>query len=147
MTKTVIKPKTSPARVMRTYDVPAILDRIRNGESQREIAASLQIPASTLNSMLNKDATLIVQSARARSESAEAWADKGLDIISLALNKDSEIDVQAAKAYEQACRWRAAVRNPAYRDKQDLTHSNPDGTNITGLTVSFISSPAAKNDE
>ena len=137
---------TKAVKVIRTYDVPAILDRIRNGESQREIATSLQMPVSTLNSMLNKDASLIVQSARARLESAESWADKGLDIIGLALNKDSEIDVQAAKAYEQACRWRAAIRNPAYREKQDLTHSNPDGTNITGLTVSFVNATGVKSD-
>lgn len=121
-------------RPVKKQDVSHILDRIRNGESQREIAKSLQMPVSTLNSMLNKSEELIIQSARARLESAESWMDKGLDIIQLALRKDSEIDVQAAKAYEQACARRAAVRNPAYRDKIDATVGNPDGSPLKIVT-------------
>ena len=108
------------------YDVASICDRITNGETQSEIAKSLDISAGMLSVILSRDDDTIKLAARARLQSAETWTDKGLEILHMALRKDSEIDAGAARAYDQSCRNRAAVRNPMFRDKIDATLANAD---------------------
>ena len=98
-----------------------ILLRITAGESQASIARSMDIDPGNLSRELQRDDDVAQRSARARLDSAEAWLDKGLDVIESALRKDAGIDATAARAYAQECARRAAVRNPAYRDKVDST--------------------------
>ena len=100
-----------------------IIDRIESGTSQAEIARDLGVTPGALSMFLSSDPERAERSARARLTSAEAWLDRGLEVIASALDKQSGIDATAARAYEQACARRAAVRNPAYRDKVELQHS------------------------
>ena len=109
-----------------TLNIEEILIRIAAGESQRFIAAQLNINVMTLNRFLNQPEHAL-QSARARYESAESWLDRGLDMIESSLSKSGDVDPSAARAYAQECARRAAVRNPQYRDKIDATIANPAG--------------------
>lgn len=94
--------------------IEAICARVENGETQREIASDIGITAGELAVWMNKPAHA-ERSARARSISAEAWLDRGLDAMMTAESDPSEI--ARARAIEQHCARRAAIRNPQYRDK------------------------------
>lgn len=98
-------------------DIDATIDRIASGESQASIARSYNVSASTLHNYLSATPDLIARSARARLISAEAWLDRGLAVIESSLSKSGDVDAGAARAYAQECARRAAIRNPAYRDK------------------------------
>jgi hypothetical protein len=111
------------ARPKRHFDIPAILDQIIGGKSQREIAKELEIDPGDLSRLLSADEDIIQQSARARLFSAESWLDKGLDYV-----MDVDNDPARARIVAQECARRAAIRNPAYRDKIDATLGNPDGS-------------------
>ena len=113
-----------------TFDLEAIWERIEAGESQSDIARSIGCAVSRLNEVLNSQDNA-ERSARAREASAEAWLDKGLEVVASALHKDAGIDASAARAYEQACARRAAVRNPLYRDKVDMTQKISGEVTIT----------------
>jgi transcriptional regulator with XRE-family HTH domain len=108
------------------HDLDAVLDRIESGESQAEIARDLGMTPSTLSRMLSANEEISQRSAHARSISAEAWLDRGLRAIESAMDKTGNVDASAAKAYAQECARRAAIRNPAYRDKvqQEITGAN-----------------------
>lgn len=104
-----------------TQQIDEALLRIASGESQASIARSLGMDPGNFCRELQRTEDIAQRSARARADSAEAWLDKGLEVIESALRRDSGIDAQAARAYAQECARRAAVRNPAYRDKVDST--------------------------
>ncbi|MDD4913300.1 MAG: hypothetical protein PHP57_13485 [Sideroxydans sp.] len=115
--------KATPSIIkVQAVGLAAICDRIASGETQASIAESLGVGVSFLSDWLNRPENA-ESSARAREESAEAWLDEGLRPLRQALDKDSGIDASAARAYEQACARRAAIRNPKYRDKQDVNLS------------------------
>ena len=109
------------------YDLDAVLDRIMDGESQAEIARSIGLSPARLSELLSANAEIAERSARARSISAEAWLDRGLAAVQSAMQKDGNVDASAAKAYAQECARRAAIRNPAYRDKIQQEISGPNG--------------------
>jgi transcriptional regulator with XRE-family HTH domain len=121
-------------------DLDAILTDIEAGKSQADIAAELGIGVATLSTFLNRDENA-ERSARARQSSAEAWLDKGLAVISSSLSRSGDVDPSAARAYAQECARRAAIRNPAYRDKVDQTVSGPNGGPVTFAEVAFIRPP------
>ena len=100
--------------------IEEVLTRIESGESQADIARSLHISVGSLSNYLAAP-DIAERSARARSNSAEAWLDKGLSVINAALMRDAGYDSTAVRAYAQECARRAAIRNPAYRDKVDMT--------------------------
>lgn len=109
-----------PKRVVPGIDVQDAIRRIECGETQREIASSIGVSVGSLNAALNADGVR-EQSARAMLLSAEAWLDRGLSVLADALRRDSGLDASAARAYAQECARRAAIRNPKYREKQDVT--------------------------
>lgn len=94
-----------------------ILTRIEKGESEADIESAIGVARSTFRHWLTLTPELVARSARAKEASAESWLDRGLDPLRKALQKDSGIDPSAARAYAQECARRAAIRNPAYRDK------------------------------
>jgi hypothetical protein len=49
------------------------------------------------------------------SESAESWLDRGLQALTAAASDN--VEIQRARAIEQHCARRAAIRNPQYRDR------------------------------
>lgn len=107
---------------LRQSDLDSILHRIVNGESQVEIAQAYGTSPANLSMWLAADQTRYERSAQARAASAEAWLDKGLAVVEKALYRDAGMDSNAARAYEQACARRAAIRNPQYRDRSEVTH-------------------------
>lgn len=107
-------------------DNETLIERLLDGKTYREMAAEFGVSASTVCAWLNAD-DLAERSARAREQSAEAWLDRGLEYLESALDKESGKDAGAARALAQECARRAAVRNPQYRDKQQLEHSGPGG--------------------
>jgi transcriptional regulator with XRE-family HTH domain len=119
-----------------------VLARIEAGESQREIANSLQVAQSLLNAWLNSD-DMADRFARAKEASAEAWLDRGAQYLLDAKSKDSPYDVQAARALAQECARRAAIRNPKYNDRVRLEHSGRIQTSDT-LTNAELVAIAAK---
>jgi hypothetical protein len=121
---------TKAAEILAKTSMDEVCAQIIEGRSYREIAGDLGIGTMTLCDWLNRDEESRVQSARARSLSAEAWLDKGLDVVASALSKSGDVDASAARAYAQECARRAAVRNPQYREKIDNTHAAPDGSPI-----------------
>ena len=122
----------------KTIDAEAALQEVINGKTYAEIAQGLNVSTTLLRERL--DALSDSAHARARTSSAEAWLDRGLEPLQQALDKGSNIDSSAARAYAQECARRAALRNPAYRDKQD--HS------VTGdLTLKIIIDDAQDKPE
>ncbi len=118
------KQHPSPARDK--IDVDDVIERIKAGQSQAEIAASIGVSVGVLSDVLNEPENA-ERSARARSVSAESWLDKGVEVLQSALSKDSGIDPSAAKALAQEYARRAAIRNPAYRDKVQTEVTVPGG--------------------
>jgi transcriptional regulator with XRE-family HTH domain len=104
---------------------PAILGRIRAGESQAEIAKSLGVHVATLNRYLN-DADRVLETDAAKRDSAEAWLDRGMSELESAKGGDNA-EVTRAKAVAQECARRASIRNPRYSEKQQVELSGPDG--------------------
>lgn len=105
-------------------DVARALALVETGLTYDDIAAELGVARSTLLKRL--DEVDEPAHTRARLISAEAWLDRGLQPLKEALDKEGNIDASAARAYEQACARRAALRNPAYREsnKTEITGAN-----------------------
>jgi len=109
-------------------NIEEALQRIEAGESQAEIARSMRVDAGDLSRALNANDEIAQRSARARSISAEAWLDRGLEAL---VNADSDgAEIARARYIAQECARRAALRNPAYREKQALEHSGEVATRI-----------------
>lgn len=121
-----------------------VLEQIVEGESQKDIATSLNRSAGCVSLWLMRDEATIIRSEHARKCSAEAWLDKGLQAVYDAMSdpayKGTGTDSGAARAYAQECARRAAIRNPAYREKTDATlaltgaNGGPVRTMATTLT-------------
>lgn len=113
---------------MKADDINAeqVLRMIEEGQSYVEIAKELGCSRPTLYKVMNAHDEEqarkggVDTSARARQSSAEAWLDRGLRELERSLDRSSGIDPSAARAYEQACARRAAIRNPAYRDSSKV---------------------------
>jgi transcriptional regulator with XRE-family HTH domain len=124
-------------RPQKDYNLDNVLAQIEDGRSQAEIARGLGITPGRLSQLLSADEDIAKRSARARTYSAEAWLDRGLEVIEAALDRSSGKDANAARAYAQECARRAAIRNPQYRDKQDV-----DLNAKVGMTVVISSADA-----
>ena len=122
------KPLTTAQR-LDAIGIDAICARIADGEDDGSIAASLSMARMSLRQWISQRGHEVAISS-ARGESAEAWLDKGLQTISTALRREDGIDAGAARAYAQECARRAAIRNPAYRDKQDINHGGQPGNPV-----------------
>jgi hypothetical protein len=124
----VVKPLTT-AQKLDAIGIDAICARIAEGEDDGTIAASLEMARMSFRQWIKQRGHEVAISS-ARGESAEAWLDKGLQTIASALRREDGIDASAARAYAQECARRAAIRNPAYRDKQDINHGGQAGNPV-----------------
>jgi hypothetical protein len=110
---------------IKTIDTAQALSMVEQGLTYDEIALKFGVARSTVLAKLDEfDASAHL---RARTISAESWLDRGLEPLQQALDKGSNIDAAAARAYEQACARRAALRNPAYRDSNKTELTGPNG--------------------
>lgn len=124
------------------YDIADILTRIEEGETFREIAAVYGVNVSSISRLLDKEENA-QQSARARSISAESWLDRGFHELVDA--KTSE-EITRARYIAQECARRAALRNPAYREKQDHNHSGSLTLNVASELAALNSSSSATKE-
>jgi transcriptional regulator with XRE-family HTH domain len=95
-----------------------LVELIELGKTQREIAADIGVEVSTINRWIHASDELAEQSARARVLSAEAWTDRGLQALEDA--PPDAVEIARARAIEQHCARRAAIRNPAYREGHNV---------------------------
>lgn len=120
----------------------AILDRVCSGETQAEIAASIGIAQSSLGSWLAAS----VRSARTRAamlEAAEAMQDRGHQAL-LDARGGSQADVALARALDQHWARRAAIRNPAHRERTDHVISGQVGHTVQALSRAQLLEIAAQ---
>lgn len=120
-----------------------IIEAIHQGRSQAEIAALLGVSAGIVSLWLDRDAETIERSARARQSSAEAWLDRGLTAIESAMKRSSGVDATAARAYAQECARRAAIRNPAYRERTGVEITGAKGGPIRTIASTVTPEEAA----
>jgi transcriptional regulator with XRE-family HTH domain len=108
----------------KNLDVDAIMAKIASGVSQTEIADEEKMSVATLNTWLHADAERSARAKEAMEQSAESWLDRGLKTLREAPPDNAEI--ARARAIEQHCARRAAIRNPRhYGEKLELS-GNPD---------------------
>jgi transcriptional regulator with XRE-family HTH domain len=117
------------------YGLDRILERIESGQSQSEIAKNLEVSIGLLNGWLHATPERSARAQIVMQASAESWLDRGLQALTDAASDNAEI--QRARAIEQHCARRAAVRNPLYRDKVDLSLSRKPG-DFTELTTAEL---------
>lgn len=124
-----------------------IIERIYEGDSQADIARALNRSTGCVSMWLDCDERTIERSARARTASAEAWLDKGLAMVQAAIFdpsfKGEGMDAGAARAYAQECARRAAVRNPAYRERTGVELTGKGGGPIRTIAASVSPEDAA----
>src|SRR5207248_8494655 len=99
--------------------------RIEGGESMHEIARDLKVAVSTLHGFLHRDEHAD-KTAFAMQASAESWLDRGTQALNEARGGDTAA-VQWARAVEQHCTRRAAIRNPRYSERAAVELSGPNG--------------------
>jgi hypothetical protein len=109
----------------------AIIERIEAGDSMMQIVNEIGVSWAVFYNFMDATPDRIERSARAKARSAEAWLDRGLDVVSQSLQKSGQIDPSAARAYEQACARRAAIRNPQYRDKAQVEMTGTMQVNLS----------------
>lgn len=120
-----------------------IIERIYAGKSQAEIALDLGVSAGSVSMWLNRDADTIERSARARAASAEAWLDRGLQAVFDSLKRTSGIDSNAARTFAQECARRAAIRNPAYRERTGVEITGAKGGPVRTIATTVSPEEAA----
>lgn len=120
------------SRVTDKLDEDDVIARITGGESQSEIARSESIGVATLHGWLYATPERSARTREAMESSAEYWLDRGLQTLEEAPPDASEI--ARARAIEQHCARRAAVRNPRrYGDRTTLA-GDPDAPLYRELT-------------
>ena len=118
-TDAITDPRAKAQRAIAALGIEAIAERIEAGETQTEIARSIGCSTSQVNRWLHADPQRSARVRDAMSASAESWLDKGMQVIEDAPGTMAEI--QRARALAQECARRAAIRNPAYRERTEHT--------------------------
>ena len=121
-----------------------ILDRIRAGETQTDIAAALGVSRQALTRYMSEHVDS-VEFARARAESAEYWADRGWQCLQEAKGTDAAA-VNLARYMEQHCMRRAGIVNARYSEKQSVELSGPNGGPIQAQSVVTVYVPQNNRD-
>lgn len=112
------------------------LERVIDGHSYREIAQTLGVSKTSLYYALEATPELRERSVRARLASAESWLDNGLQtLIEAAATRDNAV-ITAARYIAQECARRAAIRNPAYKEKAEVAITGKDGGPLRVATIS-----------
>lgn len=125
-----------------TIGIDKIAAQIEAGLSQRNLAKEYAVDVAELNRWLHATPQRSARARAAMHESAEGWLDRGLAAIEDAPGDVAEI--ARARAIAQECARRAAVRNPAYRDKVDHTLIQRGTVTVQHLTRSQLLEIAAQ---
>lgn len=120
-------------------DEQTVIALIAEGATQRELAEKFGVRLSALNGWLHATEERSARAREAMMVSAEAWLDRGMQALMDAPPDNAEI--ARARAIEQHCARRAAIRNPRrYGDKIQV---GGDPENPLQVTVNRLT-PAAK---
>jgi hypothetical protein len=112
--------------MLNNIGIEAICDRIQCGESQAEIARSLDIYPAQLCRWISDDEQRTARAKIARHMSAESWMDRGLSTLGEIPDDGSTAQIARAREIAQHCRKMAQIRNPReYGDKLELA-GDPD---------------------
>lgn len=122
------------AQKMDKVGIDPICELIASGETFANIGNRYGVGAVQLMEWLTRPDNA-KKTARAREFSAEAWLDKGLDVVYSSLSKSGDVDPSAARAYAQECARRAAIRNRAYGDRVVQEHTGADGGPIQTINA------------
>lgn len=121
--------------------IDAVAASIENGLTQREIAAEAGCDPMTLNRWLHANPLRSARARAAMAASAEAWLDRGLAAAESATDL---MEVARSRVIAQECARRAAVRNPAYRDKVDHAHISSGTVTVQHLSRAQLLEIAAQ---
>ena len=113
--------------------VDEVLLRISDGESLVTITQDPRMPSyETVRRWCQNDETFRARYAQAREDQADSFTHQIQDIADNATPEN----VAVARLQIDARKWMAGKLRPkVYGEKMDLTHANPDGTNISFQTV------------
>jgi len=107
-----------------------VLDKMRAGESGMEIADEVGVSNAALWDWLRRDVERSARVDAAMLQSAEGWVDRGLRTLIEADSDPSEI--ARARAIEQHCARRAAIRAPkTHGDKLEVEAKHSGGVMVT----------------
>lgn len=122
--------------------IAEIAGRIVSGETQREIAADLGVNQATLSIWLS-GANRSARTRAAMLEAAEALQDRGHQAL-MDARGGSQADVALARALDQHWARRAAIRNPAHRERTDHVISGQVGHTVQALSRAQLLEIAAQ---
>lgn len=108
--------------------VDAICDRLREGESMRQICRDESMPdRRTVERWMAADAAFAAKCARAREDQGDLMDDRILSVADR--TERGELDPQAAKVVISALQWRAEKLKPkVYGNRVTQEHTGPNGT-------------------
>jgi hypothetical protein len=114
-----------------TTHLEEMIDQIERGTSMREMAEFWGIPVSQFWRLLrDTDEVRSARVAKAMEDSADGWVDRGLRTLLAARGDAAEI--ARARAIEQHCARRAAIRNPRkFGDKLEIDAKHSGGVVVT----------------
>ena len=122
-----------PHEVAEALGFDAAIERIENGDSMREIAGELGVSVSFFFRWLRASVERSARVDTAMEASAEAWLDRGLN--GLTSSPESKNALLKARAIEQHCARRAAIRNPKrYGDKIEVDNKHSGGVTVVTAT-------------
>ena len=93
-----------------SLDEDAVISAIREGKTQTEVARESGLAVSKLNEWLHSTPERSARARDAMKASAESWLDRGHQYLLEAPPDSAEI--ARARALEQHCARRAAIRDP-----------------------------------
>lgn len=122
----------------------AICERLREGESMRQICRDPEMPGRrTVEEWMAKDQGFRAKCARAREDQADLMDDRILEVAGK--TERDEIDPQAARVVISALQWRASKLKPkVYGDSTLLKHGDQDGKPLQAATVVFVAASATE---
>ena len=121
-----------PHEVAEALGFDAAIERIENGDSMREIAGELGVSVGFIHGWLRSSVERSARVDAAMEMSAESWLDRGLNELTTANSKNA---VLKARAIEQHCARRAAIRNPKrYGDKIEVDNKHSGGVTVVTAT-------------
>lgn len=135
-----------PARAFDKLDAAGlerILDRVRDGQTAKAIAADIGVSQSMFWAWLDRISAHDLYT-RARADSAEAWAERGLAAIETCDDTNSA-SVNKARYLESHCRWRAGIANSRYSEKQQVELTGANGGPVQSLVTVYV--PANGREE
>jgi hypothetical protein len=136
-------PQASPAQdKLDALGTDAVLAMIEDGKTQDELVAELGIGKGVLNTWLHAKPDRSARVRLAMTASAESLADRGLRELRDAGSSMAEI--ARGRALEQHWRWRAAIRNPQYRERTDHTVTGQVQHTVAALSMSQLEQIASQ---